>query len=190
MNGWVVLFMVLEFLFLAAGVVLSSREQSVPAQYHAAQRLTAPRFALAPGQDVEWNFEVPTICGDVHVRGDFQAGPGPVEMFIADEAGFIAWKQQQQVKKYYESGLVAQGQVNLGLPSQPRMYYLVFSSPRSPSIAQEIRADIRLHYTCEVIRGGSLPRAASAPVITTAPTQSGAEWCLVRQILFQDWDHE
>jgi predicted nucleic acid-binding Zn ribbon protein len=117
-------------------------------------------FALTPEGFRSFKFAIPTGASDVSVRGDFTVSPvvtqgknrlgspddEAVEAFVLSEAAFVVWRNGYSAGSEYESGLHSRETINAHLPSEPGIYYLVFSNRSSPRIAKTVRANILLSY--------------------------------------------
>jgi len=118
------------------------RAQNPPVQMH---RITIGKGALTVNASQFTFFAMPAPTGatNVRVQGHFSATGGSgndIEVYLVDEDQFTNWKNGHETPKFYSSGKVTVGDVNVTLPDDAATYYLVFDnrfSWLSPKAVQE-----------------------------------------------------
>lgn len=117
-------------------------------------------FSLPPGGFTYYKFVIPSAASNVIVRGEFHASPvataiknraavpdnSSVEAYVLGEAAFVVWRNGYSAGSEYDSGLRTKGSIDVELPGQPGIYYLVFSNRSSLRTGKTIHADILLSY--------------------------------------------
>jgi len=69
-----------------------------------------------------------------------------IEVYVLSEPAFAVWQNGYATSSVYESGRVAQGDVQAELPAGAGIYYLVFSNKFSAKTAKNVNATVLLRY--------------------------------------------
>jgi len=103
-----------------------------------------------------YKFALPEGSVNVSVVGQFNStaekktGVAPsgddIEVFVLSESAFAVWQNGYTTDSVYESGKVAQGNVQSELPAGAGIYYLIFSNKSSPKTARNVQATVVLRY--------------------------------------------
>ena len=113
------------------------------------QPILAASFTVKPKEFASYAFVFPAGCRDARVDGSFgiPAGPkGVVEVLLLDEKNFLAWRNHRASAALYSSGRLNHGTLSMHFPAGAGRYYLVINNSVSAH-PQDVRADVKLHYT-------------------------------------------
>jgi hypothetical protein len=96
-------------------------------------------------------FKLPVSAGayNASVKGHFSATGGfgnDIEVFVMTEDDYVNWQNGHSVNTLYNSGKVTQETLNVTLPADAAMYYLVFSNKSSLLIPRAVQANVILTY--------------------------------------------
>jgi len=168
-NSGVVLALTVALLASTLGVLLfrdRALVQQLQDQISSSQErtVTDASFSLNPSGFSSYKFVVPSGGLSVTVAGEFSADAAPaaskarrnaakndvendgVEVLLLSDAAFVVWRNGYSAGSEYESGRVAQGNINAQLPAGTGIYYLVFSNRFSPHVAKSVHANVLLRY--------------------------------------------
>ena len=96
-----------------------------------------------------YTLSVPAGAQTVKVQGHFQATGGmgnDIEVFLLNEEQFTNWKNGHATPTYYNSGKIAVGDVQAGLPNDAGNYYLVFNNNSSALTAKAVEFSGTMTY--------------------------------------------
>lgn len=129
------------------------------------QSVIANPFSVAPGAFRYYKFDLPDGSTSVALVGQFTSEPDRsrtaattrpnepsqsketgIELYVLSEPGFAVWQKGYGVSPVYDSGRVAQADVQVDLPNGAGVYYLVFSNKFPAATAQRLNATLMLHY--------------------------------------------
>lgn len=137
----------------------SSETQEIPIQQDEPEREPEPQhntghkslvpeaFSVPSGQRWYVKFDVLDTWKDIIISGSFRSSGGSgndIEVFIADEEGFLNIVNGHEAQVYYQSGRVTAGSINISL--EPGTYYLIFSNTFSGLANKTVAAEIDLEY--------------------------------------------
>lgn len=69
-----------------------------------------------------------------------------VEVYVLSEPAFTVWQNGYATSYIYESGKVAEGNVQAEIPAGAGIYYLVFSNKSAPKTPKSVHATVLLRY--------------------------------------------
>jgi hypothetical protein len=69
-----------------------------------------------------------------------------IQVFVLTEAAFTVWQNGYATSSLYDSGNVAEGNVQAEIPAGAGIYFLVFSNKSSPKTPKSVRATVLLRY--------------------------------------------
>jgi len=69
-----------------------------------------------------------------------------IEVFVLTDSAFTVWQNGYATSALYESGKVAEGNVQADVPAGAGIYYLIFSNKSGPKTAKSIHATVLLRY--------------------------------------------
>jgi hypothetical protein len=69
-----------------------------------------------------------------------------IEVFVLTEPAFTVWQNGYATSSLYDSGNVAEGNVQADIPAGAGIYYLVFSNKAAPKTAKSVQATVMLRY--------------------------------------------
>lgn len=69
-----------------------------------------------------------------------------IEAYVLTDTAFTVWQNGYATSSIYESGKVAEGTVQAGVPAGAGIYYLVFSNKAAPKTPKAIHATVLLRY--------------------------------------------
>lgn len=69
-----------------------------------------------------------------------------IEVYVMSDSAFAVWQNGYAANYVYDSGRESQGNVDVQLPDEGGIYYLVFSNKLSARNAKRVNADIVLRY--------------------------------------------
>ena len=69
-----------------------------------------------------------------------------IEVYILAETAFTVWQNGYATSSLYESGRVAEGNVQTEVPAGAGIYYLVFSKKFAPKTSKTVHATVLLRY--------------------------------------------
>jgi hypothetical protein len=107
-------------------------------------------FTIEASSGVHFKFSVPAGATSVRLEGSFSAtggGSNDVEVALFSSDEFVNSQAQQPAKSLYDSGRTTQGTLNVLLPADAAIYYLVFSNNFPLSTPKVVQASIRLRYS-------------------------------------------
>ena len=79
--------------------------------------------------------------GDVDIDKD-----NDIEVYVLTDSAFTVWQHGYATSSLYESGKVAEGNVQADVPAGAGIYYLVFSNKAAPRAAKSVHAAVLLRY--------------------------------------------
>jgi ribosomal protein L40E len=69
-----------------------------------------------------------------------------IEVYVLSEPAFTVWQNGYATSSLYESGKVAEGNVQADVPAGAGIYYLVFSNKTAPKTPKSVHATVLLRY--------------------------------------------
>jgi hypothetical protein len=69
-----------------------------------------------------------------------------IEVYVLTDSAFTVWQHGYATSSLYESGKVAEGEVQAEVPAGAGIYYLVFSNKAAPKMAKNVHAAVLLRY--------------------------------------------
>jgi ribosomal protein L40E len=69
-----------------------------------------------------------------------------IEVYVLTDSAFTVWQHGYATSSIYESGKVAEGNVQADVPAGAGIYYLVFSNKAAPKTAKNVHAAVLLRY--------------------------------------------
>ncbi len=69
-----------------------------------------------------------------------------IEVYVLTDSAFTVWQNGYATSALYESGRVAEGNVQADVPAGAGIYYLIFSNKSAPKTAKSIHATVVLRY--------------------------------------------
>ncbi|MGZ4816634.1 MAG: zinc-ribbon domain-containing protein [Terriglobales bacterium] len=69
-----------------------------------------------------------------------------IEVFVLTDSAFTVWQNGYATSALYESGKVAEGNVQADVPAGAGIYYLVFSNKSAPKTPKAVHATVLLRY--------------------------------------------
>lgn len=69
-----------------------------------------------------------------------------IEVYVLTDSAFTVWQHGYATSSLYESGTVAEGEVQADVPAGAGIYYLVFSNKAAPKAAKNVHAAVLLRY--------------------------------------------
>ena len=115
------------------------------------QSTGAVTFMLRPGASYPFEFVVPanheiaTLKGRFSVTNDDKTG---IEAFVVNDEDYTSWREGYTTYRYYDSGYVQQGMVNVPLRAWSKgTYYVVFQNQLSATTTKRVTADLSLIYS-------------------------------------------
>jgi hypothetical protein len=115
-------------------------------------------FTLRPGAFYSFRFVVPNYHTDASLTGQFsvtgQDGNG-IEAFVLNEKDYTSWRDGCTTYRYYDSGCVEQGSMDLPLLDAGLVgaYYVVFNNGLPAAAADNVKAKMTLVYYTRWWRG-------------------------------------
>jgi hypothetical protein len=106
-------------------------------------------FSVKPRSFTFYKFTVPAGATNVILSGQFTASgslENDVEVYVLNDDDFVTLRSGYSANNYYDSGRVAQSDINAALPFGGGAYYLVFDNRFSPRTPKTIHAAVTLHY--------------------------------------------
>jgi len=82
-------------------------------------------------------------AGDQNKDADLDNG---VQVFVLTDAAFTVWQNGYSTSSLYDSGNVAEGNVQADIPAGAGIYYLVFSNKSAPKTPKAVHATVLLRY--------------------------------------------
>jgi hypothetical protein len=86
------------------------------------------------------------VVGDKRTASKSKDSDQDIEVFVLTEPAFAIWQNGYATSSVYESGRVAEGQIQTELPAGAGIYYLVFSNKFAPKTAKNVNANVLLRY--------------------------------------------
>jgi hypothetical protein len=107
-------------------------------------------FTLMPGAFCSFKFVVPSYHEDVSLKGTFSVvgrdGNG-IETFVLNEGDYTSWQNGYTTYRYYDSGNVQQGSMDVPLLADAAgTYYVVFNNRLPAATAKNVKANMSLAY--------------------------------------------
>ena len=99
-----------------------------------AETITDGSIAIKPHGFATYKISVPEGAIDVAVSGQFEANgraDNNVEVLLVTDGEFVVWQGGYAISPFYDSGNVAQANMQATLPSRSGTYYLIFSNKPS-----------------------------------------------------------
>lgn len=106
-------------------------------------------FTLNAGAATYFKFPVSAGAYNASLKGHFSATGGvgnDIEVFVMTEDDYVNWQNRHTVNTLYNSGKVTQETLNVTLPTDAGMYYLVFSNKSSWLVPRAVQANVNLTY--------------------------------------------
>jgi hypothetical protein len=106
-------------------------------------------FLVKPRTLSSYKFTVPPGAANVVVSGQFSAAGGSendVQVYVLTDDNFVTLRSGYAAGTYYDSGRVAQSNINVALPFGGGAYYLVFDNRFSLQTPKTVHAVVTLHY--------------------------------------------
>jgi hypothetical protein len=106
-------------------------------------------FTINAGAAIYFKLPVSAGAYNASVKGHFAATGGfgnDIEVFVMTEDDYVNWQNGHSVNTLYNSGKVTQETLNVTLPADAGMYYLVFSNKSSLLIPRAVQANVVLTY--------------------------------------------
>jgi hypothetical protein len=69
-----------------------------------------------------------------------------IEVLVLTESAFTVWQNGYATSSIYDSGMVAEGNVQADIPAGAGIYYLVFSNKAAPKTPKAVHANVLLRY--------------------------------------------
>jgi hypothetical protein len=69
-----------------------------------------------------------------------------IQVYVLTDAAFTVWQNGYATSSLYDSGNVAEGNVQADIPAGAGIYYLVFSNKAAPKTSKSIHATVLLRY--------------------------------------------
>ena len=69
-----------------------------------------------------------------------------IEVYVLTDSAFTVWQNGYATSALYESGKVAEGNVQADVPAGAGIYYLIFSNKSAPKTAKSVHATVLLRY--------------------------------------------
>jgi len=124
------------------------------------------QFAVGPHTFRYYKFALPEGSVNVAVVGQFTAAADSsnagnqkeatkakkevvdnnIEVFVLTDSAFTVWQNGYATSALYESGKVAEGNVQADVPAGAGIYYLIFSNKSAPKTAKSVHATVLLRY--------------------------------------------
>jgi hypothetical protein len=122
-----------------------------------AEAIVETPFSVKAKGIVDYKFAVPPGAISVTVTGQFNTtvagkntsasgADSDVEAYLLTESAFAVWQTGYSTSTHYESGRVAQGTIDVDLPSGAGVYYLVFSNKFSQRTEKNVTASVLVQY--------------------------------------------
>lgn len=129
------------------------------------QAVIAKPFVVSAGAFRYYKFDLPEGSTNVALVGQFASslepsrtgdtktnkaqptsGQAGIELYVLTEPGFAVWQKGYEASPIYDSGRVAQADVQVDVPNGAGVYYLVFSDKFPAAAPQNVNATLMLHY--------------------------------------------
>ena len=79
-------------------------------------------------------------------KGKEQDIDNSIEVYVLTDSAFTVWQHGYATSSIYESGKVAEGNLEADVPAGAGIYYLVFSNKAAPKTAKSVHAAVLLRY--------------------------------------------
>ena len=79
-------------------------------------------------------------------KGKEQDIDNSIEVYVLTDSAFTVWQHGYATSSIYESGKVAEGNLEADVPAGAGIYYLVFSNKAAPKTAKNVHAAVLLRY--------------------------------------------
>jgi hypothetical protein len=73
-------------------------------------------------------------------------GDNGIQVYVLTDAAFTVWQNGYATSSLYDSGNVAEGNVQAEIPAGAGIYYLVFSNKAAPKTSKAVHAAVLLRY--------------------------------------------
>jgi hypothetical protein len=145
--------------------VSNQTTQPVPQSLLLTEAIGNTAFTVNADSYVYYKLAVPQNASNVKVQGHFTTtgnSGNDIVVYLLTENSFVNWQNGYSTPTLYYSGRVAQGSLDVSLPSDPATYYLVFSNIFSEVTAKAVQANVSLR--CDRLQD-HLPCANPASVL-------------------------
>jgi len=160
-----ILIFLAAFLFLALWAMVRQREPTFrpvpggPMELRSHSQSTGDvAFTLKPGAFRSFKFAVPLDHENASFKGKFSAarsGNG-IEAFVLNEEDYISWQNGYTTYRYYDSGDVQQGVLDVPLLADTAgTYYVIFDNDTRTATAINVKANMNLIYYTRWWPGGN-----------------------------------
>jgi hypothetical protein len=85
-------------------------------------------------------------AGDKTAADKTTDGDTGIEVYVLTESAFTVWQNGYATSSIYDSGMVAEGNVQADIPAGAGIYYLVFSNKAAPKTPKAVHANVLLRY--------------------------------------------
>jgi hypothetical protein len=105
---------------------------------------------IEAGKGVRFKVTVPAGATNVRLEGTFKTtsgDPKDVELFLLSGEEFEKWQNQDSFTALYQSGRTQSGTVDVNLPADFGIYWVLFSNNLPLSTPKIVQASLRLHFT-------------------------------------------
>ena len=107
-------------------------------------------FTVKAGDFESYKFVVPKDQLYVTLQGHFSVGEGnenDIEVYVLSDLDYTNWQNGYTTFRFYDSGKVAGGDMNVSLLADPAWtYYVVFNNRFSAATPKYIQANMTLRY--------------------------------------------
>jgi hypothetical protein len=107
-------------------------------------------FTLKPGAFHSFKFTVPSDHENASLKGTFSVAArngNEIEVFVLNEEDYISWQNGYTTYRYYDSGSVWQGALDVPLLADTAgTYYIVFDNDTRAVTAINVRTNMALIY--------------------------------------------
>jgi zinc-ribbon domain len=85
-------------------------------------------------------------AGDKNAGDPKSGDDNGIQVFVLTDAAFTVWQNGYATSSLYDSGNVAEGNVQAEIPAGAGIYYLVFSNKSAPKTPKAVQANVLLRY--------------------------------------------
>lgn len=106
-------------------------------------------FTVMPGAFYSFKFVVPSYHADVSIKGQFSVADRDhgIEAFVLNEQDYTGWQNGYTTYRYYDSGDVKQGAMDIPLRADAAgTYYVVFNNNEPGATAKNVKTNMSLTY--------------------------------------------
>ena len=106
-------------------------------------------FTLRPGAFHSFKFVVPDDHTDASLKGQFSVAgqdKNGVEAFVLQGEDYTSWQDGYTTYRYYDSGNVRRGSVDVPLPIGTGTYYVVFTNRLPADDSKSVRTNMSLVF--------------------------------------------